>query len=135
MPGTSLLDHSGLNEDSRLTASALAQALARVHGDGLLQPILKDIPMRLPGGKVDPRHPLTVVAKTGTLYFVSSLAGYVTAQDGTQLAFAIFTANPTLRDGFDSRTGLRPEGSIGWNRRSKALQQGLLERWGEIYGS
>ncbi|MEQ9242273.1 D-alanyl-D-alanine carboxypeptidase/D-alanyl-D-alanine endopeptidase [Roseovarius indicus] len=135
MPGAKLVDHSGLGETSRLRSAALAQALAKVHKDGLLKPILKDIPMYGSNGQVNVAHPVKVVAKTGTLYFVSSLAGYLTAPDGRELAFAIFTANPELRKGFDKGSGARPEGARTWNARSKDLQQRLLERWGRVYGS
>ena len=135
MQSARLVDHSGLGEASRLKAQALAQALARVHKDGRLKPILKDIPLRRDDGKVNSNHPIKVTAKTGTLYFVSSLAGYMTAADGKDLAFAIFTANTDLRNGFDRSSGQRPEGSRGWNKRSKRLQQRLIERWGQIYGS
>lgn len=135
MSGTRLVDHSGLGEDSRVTAQAMAGALARVHAEGQLRPILKPIPMRDAAGQVISAHPMKVVAKTGTLYFVSSLAGYTTGPDGTELAFAIFTSNTDKRNGFDSTTGQRPEGASSWNGRSKALQQGLIERWGQIYGS
>ncbi|MFD1808302.1 D-alanyl-D-alanine carboxypeptidase [Gemmobacter lanyuensis] len=36
-------------------------------------------------------------AKTGTLNFVSALAGYITPPGGRQMAFAIFTADPDRR--------------------------------------
>jgi D-alanyl-D-alanine carboxypeptidase/D-alanyl-D-alanine-endopeptidase (penicillin-binding protein 4) len=135
MPGAKLVDHSGLGETSRLRAAALAQALAKVHKDGLLKPILKEFPLHAANGQVNAAHPVKVVAKTGTLYFVSSLAGYVTAPDGRELAFAIFTADPELRAGFDKGSESRPEGAATWNARSKNLQQTLLERWGRVYGS
>ena len=135
MQDAKLVDHSGLGEASRLSAEAMALALARVHRAGALKPILKDIPMRDGNGKVNSAHPVKVMAKTGTLYFVSSLAGYATGPDGTEMAFAIFTANPKLRAGVDSARDERPEGSASWNKRSKRLQQRLIERWGTIYGS
>ncbi|MEQ8899569.1 MAG: D-alanyl-D-alanine carboxypeptidase/D-alanyl-D-alanine-endopeptidase [Roseovarius sp.] len=135
MPGAKLVDHSGLGETSRLRAAALAQALAKVHGEGLLKPILKEFPLYGSNGQVDSAHPVKVMAKTGTLYFVSSLAGYLTAPDGRELAFAIFTADPELRAGFDKGSEARPEGASTWNARSKNLQQKLLERWGRVYGS
>jgi len=135
MPGAYLVDHSGLGEASRLGAAALARALAGVHAEGLLKPLLKDFPMRDDNGKAVPGHPVDVAAKTGTLYFVSSLAGYATAPGSPELAFAIFAANAELREGYDRSTGERPPGAYGWNRRAKKLQQGLIERWARVYGS
>lgn len=135
MQDAKLVDHSGLGAASRLTAQALAQALAKTAATGQLKPILKPIAMRREDGKADKGHPIKVVAKTGTLYFVSSLAGYMTAPDGTQMAFAILAANPKLRQGINGAGGERPKGSRGWNRRAKKLQQKLIERWGQVYGS
>ncbi|KZY30272.1 D-alanyl-D-alanine carboxypeptidase [Roseovarius sp. HI0049] len=135
MPGAKLVDHSGLGETSRLRAAALAQALAKVHKDGLLKPILKEFPLDQSNGLANAARPVRVMAKTGTLYFVSSLAGYVTAPDGRELAFAIFTADPKLREGFDKGSEARPEGASTWNARSRNLQQQLLARWGRVYGS
>lgn len=135
MQGTELVDHSGLGEASRLTASALAGALVRARQDGELKPILKAFPMRFDDGRINHDHPIKVTAKTGTLYFVSSLAGYMTMADGTEFAFAIFTSNPELRRDYDHASGQRPKGSRAWNKRAKRLQQRLIERWGQLYGA
>lgn len=135
MPGAYLVDHSGLGEASRLGAAALARALGRVRGEGLLNPLLKPFPIRDDNGKAVPGHPVNVSAKTGTLYFVSSLAGYVTAPGVPELAFAILAANTELREGYDRASGERPPGAYGWNRRAKRMQQGLIERWVRVYGS
>lgn len=135
MENARLLDHSGLSEASRMTAAGMARALARVHGDARLSPILKDIVLDDENGRPRRDHPVTVRAKTGTLYFVSSLAGYATGPDERELAFAILTANLDLRDGLDSRQETRPRGSASWNGRSKKLQQQLIERWHVVYGS
>ena len=135
MNGAKFVDHSGLGSASRVSASSMARALARVHRNGALKPILKPIALRHEDGKVNKNHPVKVMAKTGTLYFVSSLAGYMTAPDGTELAFAIFAANEKKRAGINRATGERPAGSGTWNKRAKKLQQKLIERWGVVYGS
>lgn len=135
MEGASLVDHSGLGEKSRLSAGALARAMVKAHRDGQLRAILKDIPLRDANGSINKRHPVKVVAKTGTLYFVSSLAGYMIAPDGTELAFAILAANHTRRRQADLRAAGRPPGAASWNARAKGLQQALIERWSTVYGA
>ena len=135
MDDAALLDHSGLNPDSRLTAQDLARALAHVRKDTQLVPILKKIAVRDANGVKVASHPIKVVAKTGTLYFVSSLAGYMVAADGREMSFAIFTANEDKRSQFDLSVGTRPPGASSWNARSKRLQHKLINRWGAVYGS
>ena len=134
MTGTALRDHSGLSDRSRLTAAAMAKGLARAHDAGLLRPLLREHRMRDANGREQRNHPVKVVAKTGTLYFVSSLAGYVRTPQGADLAFAIFTASDSLRSRIDPKRDERPPGARGWNRRSKQLQQALIERWSAVYG-
>ncbi|MDF1670319.1 MAG: D-alanyl-D-alanine carboxypeptidase/D-alanyl-D-alanine-endopeptidase [Roseovarius sp.] len=135
MSGAKFVDHSGLGSASRVSAASMVRALAKVHRNGALKPILKPIALRHENGKVNKGHPIKVKAKTGTLYFVSSLAGYMTAPDGTELAFAIFASNDTKRGKINRKTGQRPAGSGTWNKRAKKLQQKLIERWGTVYGS
>lgn len=134
MSGAALKDHSGLSDRSRLTAAAMAQALARAHRAGLLRPLLRNVDLRDSQGRPNRNHPVKVVAKTGTLYFVSALAGYATTPGGAELAFAIFTASDSLRARIDPSQDDSPPGARGWNRRSKQLQQALIERWGAVYG-
>lgn len=130
-----LVDHSGLGDASRLTASDLAKGLVKVHRNGALKPILKPFAMRHANGKVNKGHPIKVFAKTGTLNFVSGLAGYMTAEDGTELAFAIFAADEGKRAKIKRDDRERPQGARGWNKRAKQLQQKLIERWGVLYGA
>jgi len=135
MKGADLVDHSGLGGLSRLSPRAMTVAMARVYGQGGLKPILKSIPIKDSNGRIVKGHPVRVSAKTGTLYFVSTLAGYMTAPDGTELAFAIFAADVERRDALGKKQGDRPPGSASWNTRAKRLQQNLIERWGTLYGS
>ncbi|WP_418887879.1 D-alanyl-D-alanine carboxypeptidase/D-alanyl-D-alanine-endopeptidase [Mesobacterium pallidum] len=134
MQGTELVDHSGLGADSRVSTASLATLLARV-AQSDLPPLLKDIAIRDDQGRPQPNHPIQVVAKTGTLNFVSCLAGYATGPDGTQMAFAIFTANMDERAGIPPEDRERPAGSSYWNARSKRLQQALIQRWSFLYAT
>ena len=80
-------------------------------------------------------HPIKVDAKTGTLNFVAGLGGFMTAADGTELAFAIFAADTDIRSRIKRADRERPQGARSWNGRAKALQQALIRRWGALYGS
>ncbi|MCI2397846.1 D-alanyl-D-alanine carboxypeptidase/D-alanyl-D-alanine-endopeptidase [Aliiroseovarius subalbicans] len=129
------LDHSGLNDGSRVSASDMAKALVKVGPDGALHNLMKEIRPLDAQGKpfANPRH--AIRAKTGTLNFVSSLAGYVDAPDGSKLAFAIFTGDVERRNRIKRSDRERPEGASGWARRSRWLQQQLISRWAVLYGS
>lgn len=134
MSAPRLVDHSGLGDASMLTALDMARALVKVRENGF-RPILKRIVLRDAEGRPTDQHPITVDAKTGTLNFVSSLAGYMTAKDGKEMAFAIFTANPEERAKIARADRERPPGARTWNRRAKRVQQALIERWGVLYGA
>ncbi len=135
MKGARLVDHSGLGSMSRLSPEAMAKGLAMVHQKGALKPILKPFVLKDAKGRKVKNHPVKVAAKTGTLYFVSGLAGYITAADGTEMAFAIFAADRERRAALPKKLGDRPRGASSWNSRAKRLQQKLIERWGAEYGS
>lgn len=134
METAALVDHSGLGDDSLLSTSDMVNALVRMHGTELRE-LLKPFAMRDESRRVVKDHPITVDAKTGTLNFVSTLAGYLTGPDGTEIAFAIFTADPAIRATITRAERERPVGGRTWNGRSKRLQQALLERWGVLYGA
>ena len=128
-----LVDHSGLGDASRVTAGDMVKALVRARKSGFDR-LLKDIPMRNTDYKVVKSHPVNVVAKTGTLNFVSGLGGYVTGPDGQTQAFAIFAADVPLRKRIAKADREAPRGASNWNRSAKKLQQVLLQRWGTLYG-
>lgn len=134
MTGTKMVDHSGLGDASRMTPEDLVGALVQVRKRGILKPLLKPFVMRDAKGRVYKNHPIKVNAKTGTLNFVSGLAGYMTAADGTEMAFAIFTADTAIRARIKRADREVPQGARTWNRKSKKLQQKLIERWGALYG-
>lgn len=135
MMNTKMVDHSGLGGASRMPPADLVGALVKVRQEKKLRHLLKPFGMRDSQGRVNKSHPIKVDAKTGTLNFVSGLGGYITAADGTELAFAIFAADGDQRKRIKKADREVPKGARHWNRQAKKLQQKLIERWGALYGS
>ena len=127
------VDHSGLGGASEVSASDLVRMLSAPGVAPLLRPLLKPIAMKDAQGKTDKTHPAQVAAKTGTLDFVSTLAGYVEGPEGTPMAFAIMAADLDARRQAKQAGAEVPTGARSFNKRAKALQQGLLERWVAFY--
>lgn len=133
MSEPALVDHSGLGDGSRLTALDMAKALLAVR-DSDFRAILKKFGFRDAKGRPVKNQAIKVDAKTGTLNFVSSLAGYITGQDGREMVFAIFAADTKKRAGISRADREGPPGARSWNRKAKRVQQGLIERWDALYG-
>ncbi len=133
MNAPKLVDHSGLGDESTLTALDMARALLAVR-DKDFRAILKSFGFRDAKGNRIKDQTISVDAKTGTLNFVSTLAGYITAEDGREMAFAIFAADAKARAGISREEREGPAGGRTWNRRAKRVQQGLIERWDALYG-
>jgi len=126
-------DHSGLSDQSRISAQDMV-ALLQVDGAADdLRPILKDIIMTDENAKRIDGFPAEVRAKTGTLNFVSALSGYIRTEAGADMAFAIFCADPVKREVGKASGDEQPTGARSWNRRAKRVQQRLLQRWSLLY--
>ena len=134
LEGANLVDHSGLGAASRVSARALARVLTVAQRSAALRPMLKPFRMRGANGNFDEAHPIRVEAKTGTLHFVSALAGYATGPSGRPLAFAIFAHDAKRRAAIAGSSDDKAPGGAAWNRRAKGLQQSLIERWSAAYG-
>ncbi|MDO6730805.1 D-alanyl-D-alanine carboxypeptidase/D-alanyl-D-alanine-endopeptidase [Marinovum sp. 2_MG-2023] len=134
-PDVVFVDHSGLGDASRMTAADMVLMLRAARQAGPLRSLLKPIPIRDADYKVIKDHPVQVSAKTGTLNFVSALGGYCTGVDGVEMAFAIFTADNARRATIPREERERPEGGLAWNRKSRLLQQQLLQRWGQAFAN
>lgn len=133
MKAPNLIDHSGLGDASTLTALDMTRALLAVKDEGF-RSILKRFGFRDAKGRPIKKQAIAVDAKTGTLNFVSALAGYVTGQDGREMAFAIFASDMAARSKISRAERESPAGAKTYNKRAKRVQQRLIERWDALYG-
>ncbi len=125
LESVALEDHSGLGDDSRISAADMTRAMIAAGPDGMLHDIMKPYPL-------DDRS-LTVAAKTGTLNFVTALTGFLSGPENRPLAFSIFCADTARRDLLTVAQRERPEGGRAWANRSRTLQRALLARWAALY--
>ena len=128
-------DHSGLGGQSRVTARGMATVLQQAEASGRgLRAILRDVGMKDDAGKEIEGHPVTVLAKSGTLNFVSGLAGHVMPPaPGRELVFAIFSGDPARRDAVPVALREDAEGASAWTKRARRLQGQLVNRWAGAY--
>ena len=132
-------DHSGLGGQSRVTAAGMAKLLAQAEREKRgLKPILRDVGMKDDKGGVIKGHPVKVLAKSGTLNFVSGLAGHIvppgsSGNGGRELVFATFSGDPERRDAVPVALREDPEGGKAWTKRARRLQGQLINRWAGLY--
>ena len=128
-----LVNHSGLSDRARLTAADMVAALLGAGPDSTLAGLMKPMRIRDGQGNLAPDSPLRLQAKTGTLNFVSALAGYLYREGRDPLAFAIFAADPERRARIRPEERERPRGAKGWNNRAVRLKWQILDFWGRQY--
>ena len=133
MTSARLVDHSGLGAASRVGMADLAQMFRQAGADGTLRAILREHPFRDGNGRVIADPGLDVRAKTGTLYFVSALGGYLSAPGGRDMAFAICSADLPRRARVAGAGADRPDGTAAWSRNARQMQQDLLRRWAQAH--
>jgi D-alanyl-D-alanine carboxypeptidase/D-alanyl-D-alanine-endopeptidase (penicillin-binding protein 4) len=130
-----LFDHSGLAGASRIAPEDMVRALVTLGPGAGLRGLMKPVAIVDAKGRKVAGSPIRIDAKTGTLNFVSTLVGYVSGPGGRDLAFAIFTGDVARRDAVPDSQREQPPGVGAWVRRSKRLQQHLIERWVAVYGA
>ena len=131
------VDHSGLGAASRITPLGLAQALragnATATGSAL-RGLMKEGDLRGEDGKALAGGGATVRAKSGTLNFVSGLAGFIEPPNGRDMIFAVHSADLPRRAAVLMADREDPPGLHGWLVRARGLQGGLIRRWAQVYG-
>ena len=127
-----LVDHSGLMPTNRVTVSDLV-TLLRAGGSDDLRGILKSVPMQDTQGKYGSDAAPSVQAKSGTLNFVSNLAGYETTPKGHELVFAVLAGDVARCEAVPQADRENPYGVRSWVARAHVMQRGFLQRWGAVY--
>ncbi len=122
-------DHSGLGDGTMVSGAEMVTALVAAARDGALIRLMKDIVLVDDNGDALRAPPAVVRAKTGTLDFVSALAGYLVMPGGRRLAFAIFAADPARRVEAQASDEEIPAGTRDWGRQARQVQQRLLQGW------
>lgn len=123
------VDHSGLGGASRISAQDMVQALVKLGPAPGLGGLLKEVRLTDPKLLAGEPAPQRVVAKTGTLNFVSGLVGYLTDAAGRECAFAIYAADVARRDAVAPGDREKAPGASGWAKRARRLQLQLLASW------
>ena len=133
MQSPAFVDHSGLGGSSRVSAQDMVRGLSAVGHAELLRPLLKPVKLLDAQGRTVNEHPVQAEAKTGTLNFVSGLAGYITAPKGRDLVFAVFSADEETRATIPREARERPRGGRSYSSRARRLQRKLIMRWGAVF--
>lgn len=123
------VDHSGLGDETRVSADEMVAFLATQGVYDRLGPILKTVRMRDGKGNIIEKADAEVHAKTGTLNFVSALAGYIEKKGREPLVFATFVADMDKRAAAKSLQEETPRGASTWSGQARRLEHTLLRRW------
>lgn len=126
-----LVNHSGLSGAARVSPAALVRFLRAADATPLpdllpVRPLVDDDGDPVPGG-------VTVRAKTGTLDFVSGLAGYILGK--RRLAFAILVADLDRRASLGPGERASPPGGAAWTARARRQERQLVARWARLHAA
>ncbi|HPN12577.1 MAG TPA: D-alanyl-D-alanine carboxypeptidase/D-alanyl-D-alanine-endopeptidase [Spirochaetota bacterium] len=81
----------------------------------------------------DPETALRVLAKTGSINYVLTLAGYLYTASKRNIAFDIFINDITAREQYDADPNRRSKASMArvyaWTNRAKSVMDGIVKSW------
>lgn len=123
-----LFNHSGLTDQSRISAQEMAQFLAKPNSQRGLAGILREVGLENPRGDGVEIPGVRVFAKSGTLNFARGLAGYIEKNGSPRYAFAIFAADMAARRAAPNGEE-RPAGARTWRGVAKVQEKALVYRW------
>ena len=123
-----LYNHSGLTDQSRISAREMGLFLAKRKSQQGLNGILKEAGLQNPRGDSVEIPGVKVIAKSGTLNFTRGLAGYILKNGTPRYAFSIFAADMAARRGAAPHEE-RPAGARRWRGIARAQEKALVYRW------
>ena len=131
-----LRNQSGLAKDTKISpeqmAAVLSFAARQRFGEGAYRDLLRRFPI---GGDTDTAKDgkAAAIAKTGTINFSRSVAGYLHTTGGRDLIFAVFVSDYKTREvaAKNGGSGAEPANVRGWMSRARELQRSVVRRWAE----
>mgnify|MGYP000553527114 FL=1 len=98
-----LVDGSGLSDDTQISQDAVTWLLADIAASDALDAVRDGLAIAGETGSLRNRYETTagalagrVAAKTGSLTGIRSLAGYIEADDGSEMVFSVVVAGPRV---------------------------------------
>jgi D-alanyl-D-alanine carboxypeptidase/D-alanyl-D-alanine-endopeptidase (penicillin-binding protein 4) len=137
--GMTIAASSGLSTVARITPRQMAAVLifGRSGETPDLLEMLPEMAWGRDGTRLRGMSPGRLHVKTGTMYFVRGLAGYLETDSGRLLGFAAFSADMERRMALDQSADPEdigiPAGAHAWRARVRGFEQLLLERWAGVY--
>lgn len=137
--GLSIPGASGLSTAARISPVQMAAVLIEGNRIGLpaLMPERPDGGAEAGSGEPPPLAAGRLRAKTGTMGYVRGLAGYLSANSGRQLGFAIFIVDEPQRAAADAATDplvlAVSQPARRWLGRARAVERELLRQWAAAY--
>ena len=84
-----------------------------------------------------PDYAYRVYGKTGSLYYVNNLAGYLIGNSGKRYAFSIFTTHPKNREILNKKNSLETDllrlQSKKWKVETSIIIDNQLKRWISLF--
>lgn len=139
--GYQMENHSGLSSTSRISPAQMCAVLAyadRMDGVGFFD-LLSAVnwESNLNQNRPSSQTRIQVRAKTGTMAYGVGLAGYIIADSGRRLAFAVFVSDIEARNALDAVLDLRdsstPAAARPWFNRARELERAIVRGWAETY--
>lgn len=134
---------SGLDLANQTTTSNLSNLLAQIHHQQFEQrSFWSFLSINGHSGGIsrrltEPEHAFRIYAKTGSVYFVNNLAGYLIANSGKRYAFSIFTSHKKNRDLLNQENSKKVNGirkkSKEWYQHSVQEIDSLISNWIKKY--
>ena len=128
-----LIDHSGLGDGSNISSFELIKFLENSGWEGSVYNLTNDYEVKKTNSAILKNYTKKVKVKTGSLNFVSNIAGYIETKSGRRMAFAILTSNMIERNKLKKEDRDNPVKARVWIKKSRKIQLNLLEYWAFKY--
>ncbi len=136
---SSFINGSGLTVNNQVSALTMAQFLQAIEKDDFAgRSYWSFFSINAHSGSIgrrlkDPELAYRIYGKTGSLFFVNNLAGYLISKSGKRYAYAIFTTHHNNRTQLNQKNSAKNkklrDSNYQWYKNMQRLQDELLTNW------